>query len=489
MTEQSFSINSFSGGINEYLTEALMNPNQATNANNCTIDDGSLKTFRELNVFKNLTGVAHSTIPCYYNTYNDIVVGVGTSLIASNGATIKPISGAKLDYVNFAVGSDKLVIMTSIEDLTFSMLPNALNSGIKVLKNRRISYNKDGVKDGYFDANGNKHTTEDTITTLAPYGSFMELHYDRLWISGNKSNPDRLYFSTAGVNGADIEDWTTPIEEAEANQHGGFIDVRSYDGSKIIGMKVIFNSIVVFKETSAYKIFGSHPSNYELVQLFSSNGAIADKSICVGNNGAFFLNSDGIYFYDGTNTTLISQAINKLIGKMNIDYASKSVGAYYNNKYYLSIPISGSTSNNILIEYNTETKSFMYYSAYDIHSMLLYEKNLLLGIGSTIKIFNKREGIGKSMIWESPRFDFGAKNTRKNSNYIYFRGSGNGSVKFTLISDKKTKEIIVPLDSEERIYKKKFKNKGRWFKLKIENVENSIINISSVDIITEVDED
>ena len=359
--EQVFTIKSFQSGINEYLAEGLLKPYEAVKCTNCNISNGSLKTFPVPSTWYTDSAEIVNAMPFYDFTTSDILLSVGTSLKKISGEHLFTINGTSLDSVNFQYKDNRVLICTSANDVPFKY-----ESGvIKKMLNRRVTYDLEtGVANGFMDANGVHHTTEADITTYAPKGDFIELYYDRLWIAGDKDNPDRVYFSTANVNGADIQDFTVPLaEETEINMHGGFLDVRSYDGSKIIGLKVIFNSIVIFKNKSAYKVYGSSPSNFQLVELFNCNGAISNKSICVGDNGAFYLNSDGIYFYDGTNNNLISQKITNIISRLNMTYAEDSVGIYYNNKYYLAVPVDGSVKNNLLIEYNITLKSF---TTYDI---------------------------------------------------------------------------------------------------------------------------
>lgn len=481
--EYTMRINSFQNGVNEYSAEGLLKPYEAYKAVNCDITNGSLKSFKVPSVYKSIGGSLHSLVPYYSNSSKTLLCGVGTEF-RKDSTNMYKISGRRLDSLNFEYNGKRIVVCSSSEDTPFIYD----NSSVRPLKNRRKSYDKEGNLDGYYDANGTKYETEASITTFAPTGDFCELHYDRLWIAGNKDNPDRVYFSTANVNGADIEDFTSPTEEAEANQHGGFLDVRSYDGGKIIGLKVVFNAIVIFKNKTAYKIFGSSPDNYQLVQLFSSNGAIADKSICVGSNGAYFLNNDGIYFYDGTNTNLISQKISNTIKKMNLSYTQNAVGYFYNNKYYLAIPTGTSTTNNTLIEFNPETKAFTTFEVGNIGMFVDYDDKLLYTDGSNVRsVFDGTTSL--PMYWETPMQDFGAKNTRKMGNYIYFRGKGNGNVKITCKTDRKTKSIEVPLTDTETLFRKKLKNKGRLVKLIFENVNSSNIEVTGIEYNCEIDVD
>lgn len=482
----SFRIPSFQSGINEYYSQGILKPYEAVSAYNCTSSEGSLKTFNEPTTKYTLSDNIHS-LASYYSKTNELVLcGVGTKLKKVDGTDLYTISGEKLDFLNFEYNGDKVLVACSKSDVPF------LYDGTtaRKIKNRRKKYDLEtGELSGYVDANGREHTTESTITTYAPKGNFIELHYDRLWIAGDSENPDRVYFSTSNVNGADIEDFTVPLsEEDEINQHGGFLDVRSYDGGKVIGMKVIFNSVVIFKNKSAYKIYGSSPTNYQLVEIFSCNGAIADKSIVAGNNGAYFLNSDGIYFFDGTNTNLVSKKIKNIIKRMNTSYADKAVGIYQDNKYYLSIPVDNSETNNLLIEFDVTNGSFMTYNVGNITYFLEYKNEVLYSSGKYVKsLFNGTTPM--PLKWQTPFVDFGVKNARKMSEYIYFRARGNGSIKFTLTTERKSKELIVPLTDKEVLYKKKLKNKGRMFSLTIENVGTSSFELTAPEILCEIDND
>lgn len=484
MNEEFFKIPSFQSGLNEYLAEGLIKPYECVKGKNCGIQDGALRSVKNAKVRKTCTGEVRSIVPYYGVDKKELLLHVGTDLIKEDGTRVTGIHDKRLDYLNFEYNSKRIVVMTSTSEDTFMYDGDKT----KMLLNRRKVYNDDGTIKEYIDADGKKHTNESTIKTLAPKGDFIELHYDRLWISGDATNPDRLYFSTASVNGADIEDFTSPIEEGEANQHGGFLEVRSYDGSKIIGMKVVFNAIVIFKNKTAYKLFGNSPDNYELVQLFSSEGAIADKSIIVANNGAYFLNRDGIYYYDGTNTKLISSKITSTIKSMNLNYADKSEGIYFNNKYYLSIPTGDSATNNTLIVYDIQSDSFMTYNTDAIKCFVDYDDKIVYAAGNDVKeMFEGNSYL--DLMWQTPNVDFGKKHTRKMSNYLYFRGYGEGSVKFTLITEKRTKELIVPLTNKEVLYRKKLKGKGRMLAIRIENVNSSNINIIAPELLVELDAD
>lgn len=480
-----FKINSFQSGLNRSTENGLVKPYEAVALKNLNIDNGSLKT-----VNSPLTTKAYSSdvnsVTTFYGDTEETLVGVGIRLVKISGTDLYGISGLPLDFVNFVQDGKKVLIGNSRLDYPFVYNGTTVTK----LKNRRKKYDDKGVLVGYIDNNGVEHTTEDTIQTYAPSGDFMELHFDRLWVSGNIEFKDRVYFSTANRNGADIQDFTVPLaEEEEINQHGGFLDINSYDGGKIIAMKVVFNTIVIFKTNSAYKLYGDNPNNYQLVQMFSCNGAIGDKTIVVADNGAYFLNKDGLYFFDGTNTQLISYRIQEVFKEMNMNYADKSVATFHNGNYYIAIPTGNSTVNNTLIQYNTLTKAF---SIFDLNKQV----NGLYTIQNNLFFFGGKE-IGKVFgdtatqlngEWITPTLDFGSKNVKKTSTYLYFRGYGE-SVTIEVQTERNLKEITIPLTAEDKLYRVKLKAKGRTFRFRFYNKDGKKFTLIAPQITLEGDMD
>jgi hypothetical protein len=54
-----------------------------------------------------------------------------------------------------------------------------------------------------------------------------------------------------------------------------------------------------------------------------------------------------------------SRPIQKLIDRINWTHAHKAVGAYHDNKYYLAVPLDGSTTNNAILVHNFLRGSWM----------------------------------------------------------------------------------------------------------------------------------
>jgi len=495
--ERFFEINTFKNGINEFTTDALLDPSEAVYAKNCIIDNGSLTTEREPDILayiKYATRDIDRIILFHTESETLKLAQVQDKLYKFDGTLFCTIPfSLPIDYVNFQYNGEN-VLICCCGGTPFIIYKNGTT---KSLLNRRLEYDTDGSIKYYVTPEGYKHTKEKSVQSTAPPGNLLELYQDRLWIANSPgtTNSDRIYFSTSGVNGADINDFTTPIEEGEANMHGGFIDIRSYDGSGIIGLKAAFDSLVVFKKKTIYKIVGYSPDTFQVVQVAGSSGTIADKSIAVGNNGIYYLSENGIYFYDGTNTHLISKKIQKTLSKLEYLKLKKVCGCFFNNKYYLAIPINYNSDATRVIEYDTINDSFMIhdYLGSGVTDLKVIDNNLAMASGKFIQDINgTSDSFVMSTVWETGFYDFGSQNSKKNTTYIYFRAKGsykNSKIKFTLESDRKSKSIEVPLTNENIIYKKKLKNKGRYFKLIIENPYNSYFELSKVQLIAEVDID
>jgi hypothetical protein len=490
-----FKIPAFSGGINEFVEPHLIKQHESVKAQNCEISDGALKRSKGNTQFSTvqLTGGIKSLMQFYPN-------GVGQLILASGGKLYKLLNGVlteigtgyssdSWDYVNFQIEDKDVLILSNGADNTKVYD----GTSFRDLRNYGVLHDEEHNVIGYLDGNGTVHQTEGTVTTLAPKGKYIDLHYERIWMAGDSSNPNRVYFSAANDDGFFPDDWTYPVSEGEANQHGGFIEMPTWDGGNIIGLKVVFNDVLIFKTKTIFRIFGTYPGNYTKDQIFASEGAIADKSIASANNRCFFVAKEGIFVFDGTNVVKITDKICDTWETLNKNALDKSVGYYYKNKYIVAVPEGESTENNLIIEYDTVNDSFMLKRGRTINAFLDFDNKLLYTDSSgTIQEYNNGSTFnGQNILayWETGTNDKGYPNATKSSQYLYFIGSGNGTVKFICTTERGSKEILVTLTSVEKPYKVKLKNKGRIIGIRIENVNGCDFNIVAPTLTLEMDFD
>ena len=460
-------------GINTFTSDALIKPSEAVDVRNIQIEDGELK--RGKGIAKKFVGKLASkieTLMVFYNTNTPtILAAAGGKIYKMGDIPVEIASGFsnnKFDYVNFQVASNPVLIF---------------NNGVDPIK----VYDGSTVRDLKYKG----HSSTEATDNKAPKGKYLELHYGRVWTTKDSM----VFFSTSNSNGFDPDDWTIPIDPdgIETNQHGGFIDIPTHDGGKIKGLHNIFDDIIVFKDRNIFKILGTYPGEYEMKRLFSTNGAISDRSICVNENAAYFLENDGIYTYNGSSVDKISFAIDYLFKNLNPSYIENSCGVIHNNTYYLAVPYGDSLINNLIIEYNFVTKDFTIKNGITVESFLKLDNELLFsdvsGYVFKYDVGDNYDGMQIHSYWENGFVDMGIKDAVKRTDRLYFIGSGNGDIKISVITDNTTKFKIVTLTDQERVYRPKISNKGRIIKLRFENIDGSDFTIKKPELNVEVDYD
>ena len=124
------------------------------------------------------------------------------------------------------------------------------------------------------------------------------------------------------------------------------------------------DSLLVFNKNSIHRVTGTtNPTTATAQVLTEEIGALARKSIIQVGKNVFFLSDNGVYsleFLDeynlrGTQTPLsepIAKTMDRLFNTESKDHADKSVGLYFNNRYYLAVPFDGNDYNSHLLIYN-----------------------------------------------------------------------------------------------------------------------------------------
>lgn len=456
-------IPNFLGGINEMVAEELLNPNETAKAQNMDIDDGNLSVAGGCAKYipTPLSGGIYTLMPFYKENFDGTITSY---LLASNNTGVyyynfstniwqsiaTGLQSGYMDYINYQQGSTNIIIFGNGKD----PLKKWTGSGSAV-----------------------------NLSTTAPLVKSITLHYERVWGTGDNLSPNRVYWS----DDLNPENWNTALDE------GGLLDIPTWDGGKCIGLSNLFDNVVIFKTYNIWKIFGTYPREYQKVQVYSSTGAIAERSIVNAGTAAFFLAKDGIYVYNGVQADKISSKIDKTIANMNASYASQAVGVFYDNKYILAIPEGSSTSNNTIIEYDLVRQNFMIRRGISAATFLVYNDILLFAntSGYVLKYNSGTTYDGQPIdaYWETPYTDLGLPNAKKRPYYLYIVASGNGQMKFEYTFDDTSKTQLIDLTSTLKVIKCRIRHKGRRFKFKISNVNGSWFKLISPKIQYDVDID
>lgn len=121
------------------------------------------------------------------------------------------------------------------------------------------------------------------------------------------------------------------------------------------------DNAVIFNRNSIHLMMGLSGSltDISIKEITREAGLVAQKTVVTIGDKIFFLSDNGIYatqFQDLYNLRgaglPLSDPINPLIKRINSNYAQNAVAIYHDNRYWIAVPIDGSTTNNAILIYN-----------------------------------------------------------------------------------------------------------------------------------------
>lgn len=184
-------------------------------------------------------------------------------------------------------------------------------------------------------------------------------HQRRLWVPywyepGAGSYSDRTVRDE--IIASDILDSDT--YDRIQNQYRITAGIADY----VVGLQAFAeDNLLVFNRNSIHLVRGISGSVADTsVQLVTSEvGCVARRSIVQIGNQVLFLSDNGVYaaaFGDLYNLrgagVPLSEPIAATIKRINKDYADRAVATYFDNRYYLAVPLDASTTNNAILIYN-----------------------------------------------------------------------------------------------------------------------------------------
>ena len=463
-----FKIKDFAGGLNQSADDSVLAVNQSRNAQNVDVSSGTLKTIdgyskyivtaapagitRLMKFYKNNTTTgavtsyllaATATAIYYYNVSTSAWVALATGL-----------TDGDWDYFNYQIAATDVVIMGN---------------------------GSDNVKkwDG---------TTFADLGGTPPKMKSVTLHAERIWGTGVKSTPNSVYYSdTIGDGHTGPENWTI------AEDRAGAINVPTWDGGVCLGISNIFDDVVIFKTNTIHRILGTYPSEYEVKQVYSTVGAIAEKTIVSGSDKAFFLSKDGLYYYGGVSAyPLLGDKAKEVV--INPAYAKNAVSIIYKNVLYCAFPEGTSITNNAMFVYDLLNNTLMIWRGIAVTDFVEYEDKLLF-TNATGYVFSIDEtattfdGMNINAFWETPMQDLDAFRVTKTADTLYFFAKGNGMLRVDITFDGKTKTKTVTLSANGKLHALAMNLEGRRFKLKFSNVSGSKFELTQPELTYEADED
>jgi len=356
----------FSGGINTEAGPYLVAENECQDARNISASPlGSFKKRRGFSKHSDLQdsgtvlldGAPHSlfavnlttdyllAVGPYYNNSDDAIVR-----IAGNGAAVALKTDAepntRWEFVQGPLGEPDNSDPTITEGPVYGL--NGVDDPIQW----------DGTSNSVSAWTATGYTDQSpALDHPAKYCTMLIYSQDKLWAAGDtRTGYTGRVYSSGLNNNLDAPDpcnWDSNLT----------LDIEPDDGEIITGLGTLGPYIVVFKNRKTYVIDSVAALTYRVVS--SSIGCVAPRSVVETNMGTFFLSEDmGVCITDGSSVTRLSEKIDptlRAIARSVPLVLADAAAVFYENSYYLSVPVDGST-NEITLEYNLDTQSWWIHS-------------------------------------------------------------------------------------------------------------------------------
>jgi hypothetical protein len=299
-------------------------------------------------------------------------------ILAESGTYIQPVrlgdSGANTSITNglvtvdstahgLVVGDDIVVTEGELnglvvgEEYAVSSVPDADSFTFFAPKDDSTSHN----------AHFTKPVSQGIGYIRMPAPAFGVYHGQRLAVPFDYSvNNDVNSFTERGIkdeiiisNGLDIQTY---------DDLNGKFRLNAGTADFVVGMHSFSEDVLlVFNRSSIHLIQGTTDLKNSVVTLLTDEvGCVSKDTIVQVGNTVLFLSDNGVYgasFQDlynlRGNEVPLSEAIDKTIKDINRDAWTKSSAVYFDNKYYLAIPVGvGQQLNNKVIIYNFINKQW-----------------------------------------------------------------------------------------------------------------------------------
>ena len=307
--------------------------------------------------------------------------------------------------------------------------------------------------------------------------SQLTLLYERLWGAVHADAPDRIYWSES----FDPEDWE--IDDDQPDEGGGFVDVATFDGSRIRAVKAAFDDVLIFKDKSMHRLSGTYPGEFSLTQVYGSEGTLAVKTIVNTAARLYFLGSEGLCVYNGMSVQTLAQAgERKLVGiweRMTRTALAGACAAIFGDTMYLALPLDGAEKNSHVLEYRMHDGTCSLVELADVREFLVVREamgeRLICLIGNRIYEYGAGGQLAGQPIearWISPVIMPSAMEAKRTVGRMsmIIEAEEDGAVRLGLVSAEKERKQVVPLRKGVNLIRKRIRIRGRTFRFTIENV-------------------
>lgn len=172
--------------------------------------------------------------------------------------------------------------------------------------------------------------------------SLISFYDNRVWLSGIRRTPTRVYFNVDDIEGNILYNYFTAWS---------WINIPSVRGENVTALMPFKGSLLVFTASTIRAItateavvfeggFSYIPPSYTMREVSDNAGTVSQRTVKLMQDKIIFMGTDGVYVFDGaTPPYKISHRVEPDIEKINIDWWSRVCAVVWGDKYILSAPI------------------------------------------------------------------------------------------------------------------------------------------------------
>lgn len=320
---------------------------------------------------------------------------MGTAIVEGSGLTSAPKGLAPYisESSNYIITSDAGVLK-KYQSGAYSALSGAVTldatANITMTALFQKTYAWDGVNGGIV-WDGSSVTRPGTM----PKAKFSVIYKGYHVASGVDGQPFRLYFApskepsrftrlnaASDPNDVSLNDATNVPGATvfSGDDTPRAIDINKNDGQRVTGLGFFQDVLIVFKENSIYQLYFNESNGFVVERISSSYGCVSHGSIASVENDCYFLTDKGVYvlgnepnFYAAIRTNELSSRIKPLLQRINPLHYARCRAYYYDDRYFLSVPLDSNTECNAVIVYDRRFYAWAYWDNIAASDMLAFK--------------------------------------------------------------------------------------------------------------------
>lgn len=188
--------------------------------------------------------------------------------------------------------------------------------------------------------------TLSSITGTPPAFNFITEYKNRI-MTNDVTYPNYLRYSEVGV-------------DAPATIGDNIFQTSEHDGDAFKSAIKILTHLFILNEFSCYSLYGYDADTFSK-SIVAPIGTVSNRSVVNVNGAVFFLSHNGVYRYAGSGVELISFGLSKISDLIDSTRFQYSCACSYKDRYWLAVSKKGSTTNDIVLVYDTISEEWEIY--------------------------------------------------------------------------------------------------------------------------------